>query len=172
MLEASSVASYDGSGGWFKIHDWGATISGGHASWKLDGSHSYKIPSCMPHGDCARIKVSGGDSASPAAVLDPGASKDTGYTANIYNGLTSYTAHSGTSRRFSSLVSSASNTRESYSILASHSSATTWRRSPSLLPPGASAASGDANIMRVSAFCHRMFSSASSSSSLCLLAPR
>lgn len=42
---------------------------------------------------CAQIKVSGGGSASPATVSIPGAFKDTdpGYTANIYNGLTSYT---------------------------------------------------------------------------------
>ncbi|KAK8042377.1 glycoside hydrolase family 61 protein [Apiospora phragmitis] len=113
-----SVAEYDGSGGWFKIKDWGATFSGGQASWKLDGSYSFNIPTCVPDGEyllrisqlgihnpwpagipqfytsCAQIKVSGGGSASPGPTVSiPGAFKDTdpGYTANIYNGLTSYT---------------------------------------------------------------------------------
>jgi len=29
------VADYDGSGGWFKIYDWGPTFNGGQASWPL-----------------------------------------------------------------------------------------------------------------------------------------
>ncbi|KAK6852979.1 hypothetical protein PG995_011530 [Apiospora arundinis] len=112
-----SAASYDGSGGWFKIKDWGPTFSGGQASWKLDSTYSFNIPSCIPDGEyllrisqlgihnpwpagipqfytsCAQIKVTGGGSASPATVSIPGAFKETdpGYTANIYNGFTSYT---------------------------------------------------------------------------------
>lgn len=35
-----SASDYDGSGGWFKIKDWGATFSGGQASWNL-GSTSF-----------------------------------------------------------------------------------------------------------------------------------
>lgn len=30
-----AVADYDGSGGWFKIYDWGPTFSGGQATWPL-----------------------------------------------------------------------------------------------------------------------------------------
>jgi hypothetical protein len=29
------AADYDGSGGWFKIYDWGPTFSGGQASWPM-----------------------------------------------------------------------------------------------------------------------------------------
>lgn len=31
----SKAADYDGSGGWFKIYDWGPTFSGGQATWPL-----------------------------------------------------------------------------------------------------------------------------------------
>ena len=38
MSKAPGKASdYDGSGGWFKIKDWGPTFSGGSASWTLSG---------------------------------------------------------------------------------------------------------------------------------------
>ena len=30
-----SASSYDGSGGWFKIKDFGPTFNGGSASWNL-----------------------------------------------------------------------------------------------------------------------------------------
>ncbi|KAK4448366.1 glycosyl hydrolase family 61-domain-containing protein [Podospora aff. communis PSN243] len=112
-----SASNYDGSGGWFKIYDWGPTISGSGASWKLDGSYTANIPSCIPDGEyliriqslgihnpwpagipqfyisCAQVKVTGGGSASPATVSIPGAFRETdpGYTANIYSNLRSYT---------------------------------------------------------------------------------
>ncbi|KAK0620092.1 glycosyl hydrolase family 61-domain-containing protein [Immersiella caudata] len=113
-----SAADYDGSGQWFKIYDWGPTITGSGASWKLDSSYTANIPSCIPDGEyllriqslgihnpwpagipqfyisCAQIKVTGGGSANPSpAVSIPGAFKETdpGYTANIYNNLRSYT---------------------------------------------------------------------------------
>ncbi|KAL2128361.1 hypothetical protein VTI74DRAFT_9289 [Chaetomium olivicolor] len=38
MSKAPGAASdYDGSGGWFKIKDWGPTFSGGSATWTLAG---------------------------------------------------------------------------------------------------------------------------------------
>ncbi|KAK4207923.1 glycosyl hydrolase family 61-domain-containing protein [Rhypophila decipiens] len=106
-----SVANYDGSGGWFKIRDWGGP------GWTLAGSYTFNIPTCIPNGEyllriqqlgihnpwpagipqfyisCAQISVTGGGSASPATVSIPGAFKSTdpGYTANIYNNLQSYT---------------------------------------------------------------------------------
>lgn len=112
-----SAASYDGSGGWFKIKDWGPTFSGGQASWTLSGSYTFNLPTCIPDGEylvriqslgihnpwpagipqfyisCAQVKVSGGGSANPPTVSIPGAFKSTdpGYTANIYNNFNSYT---------------------------------------------------------------------------------
>lgn len=103
-----SVKSYDGSGGWFKIKDWGPT--GGQ--WNLGSSYSFNVPSCLPAGEyliriqslgihnpwpagtpqfyisCAQVKVTGGGSANPPTVSIPGVFKasDSGYTANIYNG--------------------------------------------------------------------------------------
>lgn len=104
-----SVSDYDGSGGWFKIHDWGPSISGSGASWVLSGSYTFNIPSCLADGEyllriqslgihnpwpagipqfyisCAQVRVSGGGSASPSGVSIPGAFKesDSGYTANV-----------------------------------------------------------------------------------------
>ncbi|KAL1840826.1 hypothetical protein VTJ49DRAFT_7725 [Mycothermus thermophilus] len=113
-----SVRDYDGSGGWFKIQDWGPTFNGGNAQWKLDDSYTFSIPSCIPPGDylvriqslgihnpwpagvpqfyisCAQVTVTGGGNASPGPLASiPGAFKETdpGYTANIYNNFRSYT---------------------------------------------------------------------------------
>jgi len=104
-----SVSDYDGSGGWFKIHDWGPSFTGGGASWVLSGSYTFSIPSCLADGEyllriqslgihnpwpagipqfyisCAQVRVSGGGSANPSGVSIPGAFKesDSGYTANV-----------------------------------------------------------------------------------------
>ncbi|AEO64605.1 dff626ff-1fb8-4af3-808f-69e1408821c8 [Thermothielavioides terrestris] len=111
-----SVVDYDGSGDWFKIHDWGPTFSNGQASWPLRDNYQYNIPTCIPNGEyllriqslaihnpgatpqfyisCAQVRVSGGGSASPSPTAKiPGAFKatDPGYTANIYNNFHSYT---------------------------------------------------------------------------------
>jgi len=110
MSKAPGTASqYDGSGGWFKINDWGPTFSGGQASWPLAGSYTYNIPSCLADGEyllriqsigihnpwpggtpqfyvsCAQIKLTGGGKANPPAVKIPGVFKatDPGYTANV-----------------------------------------------------------------------------------------
>ncbi|KAK3366771.1 glycoside hydrolase family 61 protein [Lasiosphaeria ovina] len=119
MSKAPGAASdYDGSGGWFKIYDWGPSFSGGSATWNMAGSYSYNIPSCLANGDyllriqslaihnpwpagipqfyvsCAQITVTGGGSAAPGpTVLIPGAFKDTdpGYTVNIYTNFNNYT---------------------------------------------------------------------------------
>jgi len=112
-----SASDYDGSGGWFKIKDWGPSFGAGGATWTLSGSYAFNLPSCIPDGEylvriqslgihnpwpagipqfyvsCAQVKVSGGGSADPPTVSIPGAFKDTdpGYTANIYNNFNSYT---------------------------------------------------------------------------------
>jgi hypothetical protein len=110
-----SAHDYDGSGNWFKIFDFGPTFSGGQASWPLRTTYTANIPKCIANGEyllrvqslaihnpgsvpqfyvsCAQVNVTGGGSATPAGVKIPGAFKatDPGYTANIYNGLTSYT---------------------------------------------------------------------------------
>lgn len=119
MSKAPGKASdYDGSGPWFKIHDIGPTFSGGQATWDMEGSYTYNIPTCIPDGEyllriqslaihnpwpagipqfyveCAQISVSGGGSASPSpTALIPGAFKDTdpGYTVNIYTNFNNYT---------------------------------------------------------------------------------
>ncbi|KAK4183044.1 glycosyl hydrolase family 61-domain-containing protein [Podospora australis] len=106
-----AASSYDGSGPWFKIMDWGGP------NWNLASSYTANIPSCIPDGEyllriqqlgihnpwpagipqfyisCAQIKVTGGGSVNPSGVSIPGAFKatDPGYTANIYNNLQSYT---------------------------------------------------------------------------------
>ncbi|KAI1344938.1 glycoside hydrolase family 61 protein [Xylariaceae sp. FL0016] len=110
------VGEYDGSGDWFKTFDWGPTFSGGQASWNMKVSYSSTIPKCIPSGEyllriqslaihnpgatpqwyvgCGQVKVSGGGSKTPSPTAKiPGAFKatDPGYTANIYNGMTSYT---------------------------------------------------------------------------------
>lgn len=110
-----SVQSYDGSGDWFKIFDWGPAFSGGQASWPLRTSYQANLPKCIPNGEyllriqslaihnpgstpqwyvsCAQINVSGGGNASPSPTVKiPGAFKasDPGYTANIYNNFKSY----------------------------------------------------------------------------------
>ncbi|KAH6630789.1 glycoside hydrolase family 61 protein [Chaetomium sp. MPI-SDFR-AT-0129] len=112
-----SASDYDGSGGWFKIKDWGADFSSGQATWNLGSDYTATIPSCIPAGDyllriqqlgihnpwpagipqfyveCAQITVTGGGSANPATVSIPGAFKDTdpGYTVNIYTNFHNYT---------------------------------------------------------------------------------
>ncbi|KAK4034541.1 glycosyl hydrolase family 61-domain-containing protein [Parachaetomium inaequale] len=119
MSKAPGAASeYDGSGGWFKIKDWGPTFSGGSATWNMATSYSAEIPSCIPPGDyliriqqlgihnpwpsgipqfylsCAQVTVTGGGSTTPSNTVSiPGAFKETdpGYTANIYNNFNSYT---------------------------------------------------------------------------------
>ncbi|KAL2256705.1 hypothetical protein VTK26DRAFT_1256 [Humicola hyalothermophila] len=117
MSKAPGAASdYDGSGGWFKIKDWGPSFSGGSATWTLSDSYTATIPSCIAPGDyllriqslaihnpwpagipqfyisCAQVTVTGGGSANPSTVSIPGAFKETdpGYTANIYNNFNSY----------------------------------------------------------------------------------
>ena len=100
-----SVKDYDGSGGWFKIKDWGA--NGGQ--WNLGSTYTFNVPSCVAAGEyliriqslgihnpwpagipqfyvsCAQVKVTGGGSANPPTVSIPGVFKetDTGYTANV-----------------------------------------------------------------------------------------
>lgn len=115
----STAASYDGSGAWFKIKDFGPSGSGGSASWPMTGSYTFSLPTCIPNGEyllriqslaihnpwpagipqfyisCAQISVTGGTASSipgPTALI-PGAFKDTdpGYTLNIYSPWTSYT---------------------------------------------------------------------------------
>lgn len=64
-----SAASYDGSGGWFKIKDWGPTFSGGQASWKLDSTYTFNIPSCVPDGEyLLRISQLGIHNPWPAGI--------------------------------------------------------------------------------------------------------
>lgn len=103
----AAAADYDGSGGWFKIYDWGPTFSGGQASWPMRSDYTYNIPKCVADGEyllriqslaihnpgstpqfyvsCAQVSVTGGGSANPATVKIPGAFKasDPGYTANV-----------------------------------------------------------------------------------------
>ncbi|GAB1311490.1 hypothetical protein MFIFM68171_01700 [Madurella fahalii] len=113
-----SASDYDGSGGWFKIKDWGPSFSGGSASWTLSGSYTAQIPTCIPDGEyllriqslgihnpypagtpqfyisCAQVRVTGGGSGNPGPTVSiPGAFKatDPGYTANIYTNFNSYT---------------------------------------------------------------------------------
>lgn len=103
-----SVSSYDGSGGWFKIQQWGASFGGG-SQWTLSDQYTFTIPSCIAPGEyllrieqlgihnpypagtpqfyisCVQIRVTGGGSASPATVSIPGhvQESDSGYTANV-----------------------------------------------------------------------------------------
>jgi hypothetical protein len=106
----STAASYDGSGQWFKIREWGAT--GGCSSWTLSNTYTFNLPSSLPNGEyllrieqlavhnpwpagipqfyisCAQIRVTGGGSGSPNPTVSiPGhvRQSDPGYTANIYN---------------------------------------------------------------------------------------
>ncbi|KAI0554460.1 glycoside hydrolase family 61 protein [Xylaria curta] len=112
----STAASYDGSGDWFKIYDWGPKFGGGQAQWTMTGTYSGNIPKCIPDGEyllriqslaihnpgatpqwyisCGQIKVSGGGNTTPSPTAKiPGAFKatDPGYTANIYSNFNSYT---------------------------------------------------------------------------------
>ncbi|KAF4987545.1 hypothetical protein FGRMN_10297 [Fusarium graminum] len=113
-----SASSYDGSGGWFKIKDFGPTFNGGSSSWPMNLSYTFNLPKCIANGEyllriqslaihnpwpagvpqfyisCAQINVSGGGSTVPSnQVKFPGAIKETdpGYTANIYSNFNSYT---------------------------------------------------------------------------------
>lgn len=65
------VADFDGSGGWFKIYDWGPTFSGGQATWPMRSmsfflvshlrsrentdmsaaDYTYNIPKCIKDGE-------------------------------------------------------------------------------------------------------------------------
>ncbi|CCT75380.1 related to cellulose binding protein CEL1 [Fusarium fujikuroi IMI 58289] len=114
----STASSYDGSGGWFKIKDWGPTFSGSTSTWPMYISYTFNLPTCIANGEyllriqslgihnpwpagipqfyisCAQISVSGGGSTVPSnQVKIPGAFKETdpGYTANIYSNFNSYT---------------------------------------------------------------------------------
>ncbi|CAG8953198.1 hypothetical protein HYFRA_00003399 [Hymenoscyphus fraxineus] len=116
MAKAPSKASdFDGSGDvWFKILDIGPKFPGG--TWDLKQKYTFNLPKCITNGDylvriqslaihnpgstpqfyisCAQVTVSGGGSSDLGPkVAIPGAFKatDPGYTANIYNGFTSYT---------------------------------------------------------------------------------
>jgi hypothetical protein len=116
MTKVDSAAAADGSTPWFKIKEIGPTFSGGQPKWDLSKTYSVTIPSCIPAGEyllrieqlgihnpgalpqfyisCAQLKVTGGGSKSmsPTAKIPGHVHKtDPGYTANIYNGLTSYT---------------------------------------------------------------------------------
>jgi hypothetical protein len=113
-----SAASYDGSGNWFKIKDFGPTFSGGTSTWPMNLSYTFNLPACIANGEyllriqslgihnpwpagipqfyisCAQISLSGGGSTTPSnQVKIPGAFKETdpGYTANIYSNFNSYT---------------------------------------------------------------------------------
>lgn len=105
-----AVSQYDGSGGWFKIHEWGPTgFSGGQGQWALADKYTFNIPSCLSNGEyllriesigihnpypaglpqfyvsCAQLKLTGGGSANPPTVKIPGVFKesDPGLTANV-----------------------------------------------------------------------------------------
>jgi len=113
-----TAAQYDGSGGGFKIHEWGPTgFSGGQGVWSLSDKYTFNIPTCLSNGEyllriesigihnpypsglpqfyvsCAQIKLTGGGNANPPTVKIPGVFKesDPGLTANIYNNFNSYT---------------------------------------------------------------------------------
>jgi len=111
----TTAAEFDGSGDvWFKILDIGPKFPGG--TWDLRKVYTFPIPACIPSADyllriqslaihnpgatpqwyisCAQLTVTGGGSKDLGPkVAIPGAFKatDPGYTANIYNGFTSYT---------------------------------------------------------------------------------
>ncbi|KAI1424273.1 endoglucanase II [Xylaria sp. FL1777] len=114
----STAASYDGSGEWFKIKDFGPTFSGGSSTWPLAQTYTYQLPTCIANGEyllriqslaihnpwpagipqfyisCAQVKVTGGSgTANPTNTLIPGAFKatDPGYTVNIYTNFNNYT---------------------------------------------------------------------------------
>ncbi|KAK3939981.1 putative endo-beta-1,4-glucanase D [Diplogelasinospora grovesii] len=118
----STAASYDGSGAWFKIYDWGPTFSGGQATWPLRQTYTFNIPKCIPNGEyllriqslaihnpwpagipqfyisCAQVAVIGGGSTQPSSTVQiPGVFKSTdpGYTVNIYNNFNNYTVPGG-----------------------------------------------------------------------------
>ncbi|KAI6774879.1 hypothetical protein HG530_001637 [Fusarium avenaceum] len=116
-----SAASYDGSGNWFKIKDYGPTFSGTTSTWPMTLSYTFNLPVCIANGEyllriqsigihnpwpagipqardlhvyCAQISLNGGGSTTPGnQVKIPGAFKETdpGYTANIYSNFNSYT---------------------------------------------------------------------------------
>ncbi|KIM23357.1 glycoside hydrolase family 61 protein [Serendipita vermifera MAFF 305830] len=100
----SDAASYDGSGGWFKIYEVTAVTNGGTSiTFPTDNAaqFTFKIPSSIPSGEyllriehialhvaqsvggaqfyisCAQLSVTGGGSASPATVSIPGVYKAT-----------------------------------------------------------------------------------------------
>ncbi|KAI1194140.1 endoglucanase II [Nemania serpens] len=114
----STAASYDGSGQWFKIKDFGPTFSGSSSTWPMQQTYSWTLPTCIANGEyllriqslaihnpwpagipqfyisCAQVKVTGGSgTANPTTALIPGAFKQTdpGYTANIYANFKNYT---------------------------------------------------------------------------------
>ena len=119
MSEApSTAATYDGSGNWFKIAEWGPTFSGSSSSWTLQQSYAATIPRSLPSGNyllraeqlaihnpwpagipqfyisCAQITVTGGGSGSPSPTVKiPGHvhESDPGYTVNVYNNFNNYT---------------------------------------------------------------------------------
>jgi hypothetical protein len=116
-----NLQTYQGDGTWIKIAELGPTFSGNNANWPLSQSYTFTLPTCVANGDyllridqlgihnpwpggipqfyigCAQIRVSGGGSGLSGGVSIPGHVKqtDSGYTANIYNGLTSYTVPGG-----------------------------------------------------------------------------
>ncbi|PSN64291.1 hypothetical protein BS50DRAFT_69586 [Corynespora cassiicola Philippines] len=115
MTKVESAAAADGSTDWFKIKEIGPTFSGGKAQWDMSQTYSATIPACLAPGDyllrieqtglhvpgrpeffisCAQLKVTGGGSVNPQPTSKiPGhiSPSDPGYTANIYDGFTSYT---------------------------------------------------------------------------------
>ncbi|KAI8938788.1 hypothetical protein NX059_004651 [Plenodomus lindquistii] len=112
---ATTAASSDGSGDWFKIKEIGPTFANGQATWDMSATYSVTIPSQVAAGEyllrieqlgihnpgsppqfyisCAQVKVTGGGSGKPSPTTKiPGhvKSTDSGYTANIYNNFNSY----------------------------------------------------------------------------------
>lgn len=117
-----SVQDYQGDGLWQKIADIGPVFSGGQAQWDMSQTYTFTFPSCIPDGEyllriqqlgihnpwpagipqfyigCAQVSVSGGSGSGWSPDLDiPGvfSESDSGYTANIYSGFTSYEVPGG-----------------------------------------------------------------------------
>ncbi|CZR53136.1 related to cellulose binding protein CEL1 [Phialocephala subalpina] len=111
----TTAATFDGTCQvWFKIFDDGPKFPGG--TWDMKSTYTFNLPSCVSAGEylvriqslaihnpggtpqfyvsCAQVAVTGGGSKDLGPkVTIPGFIKkdDPGYTANIYNGFTSYT---------------------------------------------------------------------------------
>jgi hypothetical protein len=116
LSKVASASGADGSADWMKIKEIGPTFSGNQANWDMKAAYDVTIPSCVAAGEyllrieqigihnpgsppqfyisCGQIKVTGGGSGlKGASTKIPGHVKatDSGMTANIYSGFTSYT---------------------------------------------------------------------------------